>query len=487
LATANREELRRFVAPRRAPLGARSGVGSSLTQEVSMNLSRRTFLGTAALSGAAAVAPSQLLAAPRAPATTPAFTPASAAVDLHDWNAVRALFELEPDRVHAALFFLASHPRPVRDEVERLRKRLDANPHDAVEEAAFGPPEHNLGDKSLSAIARYIGGSPADVALTNSTTHGLALVYQGLPLGAGDEMLTSEHDHFVHHESVRLVAERTGATARRVRLFEGHDASAATAEGIVRALKEAISPATRTLGVTWVHSSSGLKLPLRALAAALREVNGGREPARRVILVVDGVHGLGADDPKVAETGVDVFVSGLHKWMLAPRGTGFVWARPEIWARMRPSAPSFGSGELFGAWFEGRTPPGPPRASYFSLGGFQAFEHVWAIAKAIELHEAIGPERVKERVQALNGRAREELARAPHVQLRTPRDPSLCAGITAFEVDGLAPRDAVERLREQRVVATTSPYRPSYVRLSFGIANSEGDVEKALAAVRGLG
>lgn len=324
------------------------------------------------------------------------------------------------------------------------------------------------------------------MALTNSTTHGLALAYHGLSLGPGDEILNTAHDHLVHLETVRLVTERCGATARRVRLFEGHDASAATMEGLVGTLRNAIGPATRVLGVTWVHSSSGLKLPLRPLAEAVRELNDKREPGRRVTLLVDGVHGLGADDPRVAETGIDVFVSGLHKWMLAPRGTGLVWARPELWARMRPIHYSFNSKELYEAWMEGRAPRPPARASWFGLGGFQAYEHIWGIPAAVEMHEAIGPARVKQRILALNGKLRDALSAMPHVRLRTPKDPGLCAGITAFEVEGLSPEDVVKKLRTQRVIASTSPYTPTYARLSFGIANSPADVDRAIAAVRGL-
>lgn len=444
-----------------------------------MALSRRSFFGSTALAAGAALVPGELLARPPTAAPGPA--------NLQDWDAVRGLFELSPDWVHASLFLLSSHPRPVREAVEKLRRELDANPVDAVEEGAFSPPEHNLGLRAVAAVARYIGASPEDVTITNSTTHGLSIVYHGLPLGPGDEILNTVHDHIVHLETVRLVTERCGATARRVRLFEGHDASAATPEGLVRTLRDAISPATRVLGVTWVHSSSGLKLPLRRLADAVREVNEKREPERRVILVVDGVHGLGADDPRVAETGVDVFVSGLHKWMLAPRGTGMVWARPELWARMRPLAVSFSAPELYNAFMEGRPARPPVRASWFGIGGFQAYEHMWAIPPAVEMHEGIGPARVKERIQALNGRLRQELRAMPHVRLRTPKDPSLCAGLTAFEVDGLSPAEAVKKLRAQRVIASTSPYTPTYARLSFGIANSEADVERGIAAVRGLG
>jgi isopenicillin-N epimerase len=442
-----------------------------------MALTRRSFFESTALAAGAALVPRELLGMPETVAAVPS---------LQDWSAVRGLFELSPDWVHAGLFLLSSHPRPVREAVEALRRQLDANPVDTVEESAFSPPDHNLGQRSAAAVARYIGARAEDVVITNSTTQGLAIVYHGLPLGPGDEILNTEHDHLVHLETVRLACERTGARARRVRLFEGHDASAATPEGLVRSLRDAISPATRVLGVTWVHSSSGLKLPLKPLAEAVAGVNAKRAPSERVTLLVDGVHGLGADEARVAETGVDVFVSGLHKWMLCPRGTGLVWARPELWARMRPLQVSFSAEELYLAWMEKRPPRPPARASWFGLGGFQAYEHIWAIPAAVEMHEAIGPARVRERIQALNGTLRDELLRMPRVRMRTPRDATLCAGITAFEVEGLSPEEAVKRLRGQRVIASTSPYTPTYARLSFGIANSEADVDRVVMAMRGL-
>jgi len=154
---------------------------------------------------------------------------------------------------------------------------------------------------------------------------------------------------------------------------------------------------------------------------------------------------------------------------------------------MRPVTPSFQSEELYIAWMEQRPPRRPFPAAYFGLGGFQAYEHVWAIPAAVALHEGIGPERVRARIRALNGRLRDELTAMPRVRLRTPRDPALSAGITAFEFDGLSPEAVVGRLREHRVLASTSPYRPSYARLSFGIANSEAHVDRAVRAVRALG
>jgi len=443
-----------------------------------MGVSRRMFIRSAAVStGTALLPPGRLSLVPEE---------SRASVDYHDWDAVRNLFALEPGLVNAALFYLASNPRPIREAIERHRERLNANPLETVEAGAFGEGGENLCEAAVAAVARYIGADAGDIALTNSTTHGLAVAYQGLKLGPEDEILNTEHDHYVQLETVRLVSERTGAKRRKVRLFPGHDAGGATAADIIRRLRDAISPATRVLGVTWVSSANGLKMPLKPLADAVREINAKREPARRVKLLVDGVHGLGAAEQGVVATGVDIFVSGLHKWMLGPRGTGIVWARPEIWEQMSPVVVSFNSVELYNAWRESKPVPRPFHARYFGLGGFQAYEHIWAVPSAVRMHEAIGPKRVQERILALNGRLREALSRMPHVSLRTPLDPALTAGITTFEVEGQSPEESVHKLRQHGIVASTSPYTPTYVRLLFGLANSEADIDKSIAAVKAL-
>src|SRR5262249_49375438 len=150
------------------------------------------------------------------------------------------------------------------------------------------------------------------------------------------------------HESIRLSTERNGASWRRIRLFD--DSAAATVDGIVGRIREAISPATRVVGVTWVHSQTGVRLPIRQIAAALAEVNKTRDDGDHVLLVVDGVHGLGCVDENVAGMGADFFCAGAHKWMFAPRGTGLVWARADRWALLRPVIPSFSEFEPYIAW-----------------------------------------------------------------------------------------------------------------------------------------
>ena len=107
------------------------------------------------------------------------------------------------------------------------------------------------------AAASYIGGRPEEVALTDSTTQGLALIYQGLTLKPGDEILCTTHDHYVHHEAIRLAAEKSGASTDALALYD--DPASASADAMVERLRRAIGPYTRVVGLTWVHSSSGAK------------------------------------------------------------------------------------------------------------------------------------------------------------------------------------------------------------------------------------
>src|SRR6185436_4446669 len=171
-----------------------------------------------------------------------------------------------------------------------------------------------------------------------STTAGLGTLYSGLGLGAGDEVLTTEHDFYSTHESLRLRQLRDAVTVNRVRLYD--EPERATAAEMVSRLRAAVTPRTRVVAVTWVHSSSGVALPIRAMADALAELNAGRAEADRALLCVDGVHGFGILDATPKALGCDFLVSGTHKWLFGPRGTGIIWGRPTAWARFTPVVPA---------------------------------------------------------------------------------------------------------------------------------------------------
>ncbi|HEX2773076.1 MAG TPA: aminotransferase class V-fold PLP-dependent enzyme, partial [Micromonosporaceae bacterium] len=177
-------------------------------------------------------------------------------LDPRSWESVRAQFALDPDVAHLSTYVFAPHPAPVRAAISRHRDGLD---RDAV---GYLHDNQERRDQAVAAAAaRYLGARPDQIAFTDSTTMGLGLLYSGLRLAAGDEVLTTEHDFYATHEALRLRAERDGATVRRVRLYT--DPAKASEDEIATNLAGAVTGRTRAIAVTWVHSSTGVKLPIR--------------------------------------------------------------------------------------------------------------------------------------------------------------------------------------------------------------------------------
>src|SRR5689334_15540601 len=362
------------------------------------------------------------------------------------WAAVRGQFALGPGR-HFDAFLFAAHPKPVRDAIAHHRAGLDAG-------AARYLHEHEveLDQAVADAAARYLRVRADDVALTDSTTMGLALVYGGLRLRAGDEILTSEHDHYATHEALNLRAQRDGVKVRKVALYD--DPGEANADEMIKRLRGAIGPRTRALALTWVHSGTGVKVPLERLGDD------------RPLLVLDGVHALGA---VAGPPPCDVLVAGTHKWLSGPRGTGIVWTRE--WDRLRATIPTF--------------TPGTP-GSLFTPGGYHSFEHRWALAQAFDFQAGLGREKVAARITALATRLKDGMAAIGKVRLVTPRSPDVSAGIVCFEVDGYDASGAVSALASDGIRASVTPYATQYARLGTSLHVDERDVDFALERLASL-
>ena len=401
-----------------------------------------------------------------------------------DWEAFRALFPLAPDWTHMASFLFVSHPKPVAERIEYFRKKLDADPV-WIELAAFSDSEGKPVAAVKSALASYVGGKPEEICLTSNTTQALAMAWHGVRIRADQEILTTQHDHYSQHESIRYAATRSGAKVRYVSLYD--DGAKADATEMAARLSRAITPRTRAIGVTWVHSSTGVKTPIEAFAAAVALANRGRADADRCLLIVDGVHGFANQDVDVATTGIDFFATATHKWLFAPRGTGFLWGRTDAWPHMRPTIPAFDpdAPETWDAWKE-RKPLPATRAPYVSPGGFLAYEHVLAIPAAVELHRTVGRENIGARIAELNGAFRDGAPRIPRLTLHTPRDPSVSGGLTCFEIAGRTADQVTEQLAARRIRTTSSPYKVSYARVCGGAMNTPEEMDRVLAALRDI-
>lgn len=394
-----------------------------------------------------------------------------------DWQALRNLFPLRQDRIQLATFLLASHPAPIARAIEQFRQQLDYDPVMALV-ANDGKKDEEV----RNAAAAYMGGRGDQIALTDSTTMGSAMVYSGLTLGAGDEILHTTHDHYATVMAIEHRARRTGAKVRQVAMYD--NAADTTVADCVTRLEAAITSATKVVAVTWVHSSTGVKLPIRALAQSIKKINAKRSAQNQIIFCVDGVHGFGIENEDISELGCDFFIAGTHKWIFGPRGTGVVWGSDKGWEMCQPVIPSFGS--PFDVWLNKKTEGEVTHGDRMTPGGFHTFEHRWALPAAFALHQQLGKARVQARIHALNMQVKEGLANIPHVTLHTPMSSELSSGLVAYEIARKSPLEVTYALFAKGIVSAPSPYHQSYARMAPSLLNTEQELDTALAQVAAI-
>jgi selenocysteine lyase/cysteine desulfurase len=433
-------------------------------------MDRRKFLFRSGIAiGGTALLPACQTDSAKAPAASE--TP----ISFETWEDIRQQFLFSKDRIHMSQMLLAAHPRSVRDAIEKHRKGFDENPVEYWENGWI-----TMEADIRKEAGKYMDALPEEIALTDSTTMGLSIMYSGLKLKPGDEILTTTYDHYATELALHYAAAKSGATVKRVLMYK--DAFNASVEEMVGTLKNGVTNATRVIAITFVHSCTGMKTPVKDIAAMVRDLNGQRKPEDRIYLCVDGVHGFGIEDVSMHDLGCDFFAAGTHKWIFGPRGTGVLYARKDAWDFIAPIIPSFES-NAYGSWLDLYPREKLTYGELCTPGGFHSFEHRWALGDAFQFQMKIGKTRVAERSHQLSTRLKQGLSQIKHVKLITPVSESLSAGINCFEIDGMKPDDAVKKLLEKRIIASSSPYKTSYVRLTPSIINSEEEVDVCLREV----
>ena len=362
----------------------------------------------------------------------------------------------------------------VSEAIERHRKAFDANPADYWHQHFM-----TIDQQIAQAAADYMGGDASQIALTDSTTMGLALVYSGLTLRPGDEILQTVHDHYSTDLSLQLRADRTGARVRQVTLYD--NPAQASVDQIVSRLKAAITAATKVVAVTWVHSSTGVKLPIRAMADMLSEQNRQRAEADQILFCVDGVHGFGIENVDVSALGCDFFIAGTHKWIFGPRGTGLIWGSQRGWQQCTAVIPSFS--RSYDVWLGASTQDQVPIGEHMTPGGFHSFAHRWALPEAFKLHLQLGKAAVQGRIHQLNSLTKQGLAEMKAVTLHTPMAPELSSGLVCFDYKAMAADDVVSAMHKKGIIMSSTPYRKSYARFAPSLVNNEQEISATLAAL----
>lgn len=394
----------------------------------------------------------------------------------HFWENVRLQFDLDPAYAHFALAALASHPKIVRESIDRYRREVDRNPIECFMK------KDQLNRQVLEKAASYLVCQPDELSLTESTTMGLSVVFSGFLFQPGQEILTTEHEHYAAAELLRFKALNSGVQLRKISLYS--DPRNVTVGQIVDTLLHHITNHTRMIALTWVHSGTGVKIPISEIGARIKEINHNRSEEEAIILCVDGVHGLGIENFAIRDLNCDFFVAGCHKSLCGPRGTGIVWGSERGWNQVMPIMTSFDH-EAFWPWFMGKLPEAScPKARFCNPGGFTAFEHRWALEAAFEYQMQIGKAAIHRRIIELSQYCKDRMVEIDKVAILTPNNQCLSSCMIAFEVDGLDPAIVVERLLQEKVVTLQTPYQKSCNRFSIGIANNHADIDKAVEALK---
>jgi len=436
---------------------------SSSHDDAAAGLDRRGFLsrlaGAAVVAGAASPALDMLAIFP-APAATPGsvFRPGLAEPDAAVFAEARKHFLIPKGVAYCNTGTLGSSPREVVDALvngtRALETRLAAWAYDHPEGEPLTGYEPSVGIRT--AVGAFINAKPDEVAITQNATMSMNFLANGLDLAPGDEVITTDQEHGGCISPWRLKAKRFGIVVKELRLDDGTKDGA---DGVVKLFADAMTPKTKAVMFSHVVSGLGTLMPARELCAMIRD--------RGALALVDGAQAVGQIQVDVKALGCDAYVASPHKWMMAPKGTGFLYIRRDIQDRFWTTLAS-------SHWDDHEN--GAFRFMQYGTGAVPVHEGLIAALKFID---KIGMPRIERWDAMLTKRLRDGLSRIPTAHLSSPADPRLASAITTFRVEGVKARALQEALWARRIrVRPQSDARG--VRLSAHIYMSPSDVDTVL-------
>jgi isopenicillin-N epimerase len=374
---------------------------------------------------------------------------------------LRDLFLLRPDVIFLNHGSFGACPRPVFAAYQSWQLELERQPVEFLGRRFTG-----LMAQARAALAGFVGAEADDLVYVPNATTGLNVVARSLPLRPGDEVLATDHEYGALDRTWRFICQKRGAT------YINHPLPLPweSPEAVVEALWSGVTERTRVLFISHITSPTALILPVAELARRAR--------AAGILTIVDGAHGPGQVDLDLRELGADIYVGNCHKWMMAPKGAAFLYARREVQEWLEPLVVSWG-------WQSEK--PGPSRfVDEQEWQGTRDIAAYLAVPAAIAFMEEHEWPRVRQECHELLRQAREEVAALTGLPPICPDSPEWTAQMAALPLPDCDAAGLQRRLYEEFTIEVPiiSWGGRTFVRVSIQGYNTEADVAALVGALR---